>query len=118
MSECGEAGRAVRAVTDLLAEHTMGFAAAARQLPRLRGGRPVHPSTLTRWATAGISAADGRVVRLEAVRVASRWVTSSEALSRFIADLTAAPGVELVRTPAARRRASEDAARELARKGA
>jgi hypothetical protein len=118
MSECGDGERVVQAVADLLAEHTVGFAAGARTLPSLRNGRPVHPSSLMRWARTGVRTTDGRVVRLEAIRLASRWVTSTEAIARFVARLTAAPAVELARTPAARRRASDEAARELARKGA
>lgn len=65
----------------------MIFAEAAATLPAVRGKR-IHVSTLWRWATKGV-----RGVKLEAVRLGSRWMTSSEALERFaqqIADRTRA----------------------------
>jgi hypothetical protein len=37
---------------------------------------------------AGTKAPDGRVVRLEAIRLGGRWLTSVEALQRFAAALT------------------------------
>jgi hypothetical protein len=63
---------------DVLLERTMPLAQAARRLPRLRGGRRVAPSTLWRWASAGL-----RGVRLEVVRVGGTCCTSEEALRRF-----------------------------------
>ncbi len=59
-------------------------------------------------------------VRLECVRVAGRWLTSTQALSRFAARQT--PAMEddpppPPRTPGRRQRASERAAAELGRQG-
>ena len=39
-------------MSDLLAESTISFAAAARSLPACRAGRPVNPSTLWRGSRA------------------------------------------------------------------
>lgn len=102
---------------DLTGETVISFAAAASRLPRFCAGRPVAPSTLTRWATRGVRGPGGRRVRLEAARCGGRWVTSVEALARFAAALTPAPDNESSavspRTPGQRRRASEVAERQL-----
>ena len=55
---------------DPLLEEILPLAEAARRLPRLRAGRPTHPSTLWRWASRGI-----RGVRLETVRVGGTCCT-------------------------------------------
>jgi uncharacterized protein DUF1580 len=106
---------------DLSAETLMGLSAAARRFPPLRGDRPVSPSTVWRWVTAGVPLPDGRLVRLEAVRLASRWVTSVQAIDRFCAALTetwgdGTSGGPGPRTPAQRWRDSERAGRDLFRR--
>jgi hypothetical protein len=91
---------------------------AARRLPSSRQGRPVHNSCIWRWIHDGVRLPSGEVVRLEAARLAGRWLTSGPALERFLARQTpvmdtaptAAP-----RTPTQRRRASKRAERELER---
>jgi hypothetical protein len=65
---------------DPLSDSTLSLTQAARRLPRLRAGRPVHPSTLWRWALTGL-----RGVRLETAMVGGVRVTSEEALRRFFA---------------------------------
>ena len=50
-----------------------------RLLPRGRNGRPVHPQTVLRWVRRGVHG-----VRLEAVKLGGRWVTSRAALNEFI----------------------------------
>src|SRR5262245_50782224 len=104
---------------DLTTETAIGLSDAARRYPPLRGGRPVNPATILRWITDAIRARDGRCVRLEAVRVGGRWLTSVEALARFTESLSAVPAADPapVRTPAQRLRASERAAAELERVG-
>jgi hypothetical protein len=74
---------------------------------------------LFRWIRRGVKRADGTVVKLEAVRLGSRWITSREALSRFVASLTNpdSPSIDPPRTPGQRRRASERAAERLAELG-
>jgi hypothetical protein len=77
-------------VIDLSSEATLGLQEAAKILPPFRLGRPVSYPSVLRWIIQGAKSLDGRVVRLEAVRVGSRWVTSKEALQRFAERLTAA----------------------------
>jgi hypothetical protein len=56
---------------------------AATRLPSRRGGRPTHPSTVTRWMKEGIGG-----VRLEGIRIGASICTSVEALQRFFYELT------------------------------
>jgi uncharacterized protein DUF1580 len=65
---------------DPLSDTTLSLTQAAGRLPRLRAGRPVHPSTLWRWALTGL-----RGVRLETAMVGGVRVTSEDALRRFFA---------------------------------
>jgi hypothetical protein len=73
----------------------------------------------------GVRLPTGQILRLEAVRIAGHWVTSVQALERFVAAQTEAhrpdPGQHSqappVRTPTARRRASERAEKKLAEMG-
>jgi hypothetical protein len=96
-------------------EKTMSLSAAARMLPPGRGGRPVSLSCVLRWVLNGVRAKSGEVVRLEAVRLGARWVTSVEALERFTERLTPDLGAEPTRrtTAAQRTRASERAEKAL-----
>lgn len=79
------ASRETRRTVDLAHEEPLTLAEAARRLPRLRGDRKVHVSTLYRWVSRGL-----RGVRLEAVRLGRTLVTSQEALQRFAERLNAA----------------------------
>lgn len=71
--------------------------------------------TVIRWITDGYPAAGG-VVRLEAIRSGRTWVTSREAVLRFLAacDPPAHPPVE---PPAVIKRPSKSADESLARWG-
>jgi hypothetical protein len=89
---------------------------AARKFPPYRGDRPVNPSTIWRWIIDGIRRFDGKVIKLEATRVAGRWLTSQAALERFLRAQTPASETEpapVPRTPRQRTRAADRAAREL-----
>lgn len=66
-------------------EPLMPLAQAARQLPALRGGRPVNPATLRRWSAKGL-----RGVKLETLRCGGTTCTSREALQRFFSALSGA----------------------------
>jgi hypothetical protein len=55
---------------------------AARLLPKRRGGKRAHASTVWRWATAGL-----RGKRLEVLRVGGIAYTSEAALDRFFREL-------------------------------
>src|SRR5258708_3576071 len=99
---------------DIQNETTIGLSAAARRLPPNRGGRPVHPSCALRWVTVGVRV-DGQVIRLEAIRLGGRWLTSVEALQRFAEAQTPQFGgvVPMPRPPASRQRAVERAQQRL-----
>jgi hypothetical protein len=71
-----------------LTEKLRSFAEAARRLPALRGGKSVNPSTVWRWATRGVRARDGVLVRLESLKVGGTCCTSDEALLRFFRALS------------------------------
>lgn len=104
---------------DVTRETSCFVADLPRYLPKRRG-RPVHISTIMRWINHGVKGPDGRLVRLEAVRMGG-WVTSLEAVSRFTAALTPAitPHAQstLPRTPGQRERAALRAREELVRRG-
>lgn len=106
--------------TLLNGEKLLGFAAVAKRLPGHRGTGALNPSTVFRWITKGVRAANGEVVRLEAVRIGGAWRTSVEALARFSAKLTEAATARPnspttappAPTPRARRRAEEAASKQ------
>jgi len=113
-------------VPEVLAEIQAGgglsLSAAGRLFPGHRGGTSVDPSTVFRWVTKGTRTAEGRVVKLEAVRVGGRWLTSRGAVARFVAALTeaASPAGETTapsRTPQQRQKAAQRAAAALERWG-
>src|SRR5688572_6295524 len=72
----------------LLAERLIPLHDVPAIVPPARSGRPLHRSAIWRWVTKGLPGPVGQRVRLEAVRVGRRWVTSHEALARFFAGLT------------------------------
>ena len=65
-------------------ETLVNLTQAARMIPGRSGDKPLHRSTLHRWMTKGAKTADGRVVRLESVRVGGQRMTTQEALQRFL----------------------------------
>jgi hypothetical protein len=105
---------------DLQAETVISLSQAARTLPPGRRGKPVTLSCVLRWVLNGVKGPSCEKVRLEAIRVGSRWLTSREAIQRFADRLTPrldAASPALPRSAAQRQRASERAARELHRIG-
>jgi Protein of unknown function (DUF1580) len=80
-------------------------------------GRPTHLSTALRAITRGVKSTTGARVKLEALRVGGRWVTSREAVERFIMKLTGAalgePEMPAVETSAQRERELARVDREL-----
>jgi hypothetical protein len=115
-------------VPDLLSEIQTGqglsISAAGRGFPGHRGNNSIDPSTIFRWIKKGARAVDGTVVKLAALRVGGRWLTSKSAVARFVEALTAAadPGenssAPMLRSPTERQRASVRAAAFLKSKGA
>lgn len=95
---------------DIRNEHLMSLRNAAISLP----GRP-HVSTLHRWRQRGV-----RGVKLETCLVGGKRFTSLEAIERFIAATTTSGSTDdnlSVVAPATRRRAVEQAERELDQAG-
>jgi hypothetical protein len=93
---------------------------AARRIPPTRQGKPVTLSCLLRWVLSGVRGPDGQRVRLEAARLANRWVTTPGALRRFMEAQTprfATEETPTLRSSPQRRRASEQAGAELERRG-
>src|SRR5882672_11290813 len=64
-------------------EKVFPLSKASAFLPSSRLNKPVSLSCLHRWVLDGVKLADGRRVRLEALRLGGRWVTSLEAIQRF-----------------------------------
>lgn len=85
-----------------------------------RGRSRVHPSTLARWIARGVKTVDGRRVRLRAVRIASRWVTTRTWLEEFAAAQTPTFSDTDEAPPTARQcaRAADAAGRRLEALGA
>jgi hypothetical protein len=96
-------------------------AQVARRGPSTRLGKPLHSATVLRWMLKGARLQSGGRVRLEAVRLGGRWVTSAAALERFIEAQT--PSLEqgekniTPRSAGQRRRAAERAAKKLEMRG-
>ena len=108
----------IQSTQPLTGEPLITLSQAASRYPGHRGARRLHPATLTRWILRGVLALDGGRIRLEAIRVGCRWLTSEGALARFATAL-GTPGVPVpVRSPADRTTASEDAEKRLRDMGA
>jgi hypothetical protein len=115
-------------VSPLLGEIAAGqgisFPELARRFPAARGRGRLNPATAYRWALDGIALPDGGRLRLEAVRLGGRYLTTEAALLRFIAAQQAAVGAREIEaasrtaTPNQRRRAAEQAGAVLERRGA
>jgi len=101
----------------LTEEPLISLVQAAIKFPGHRGADRLHPATLTRWIQTGVRALDGRRVKLEAVRVGCRWLTSEPALRRFSEALQSMPADSPLRSPTTRQKASTRAAAELKRMG-
>lgn len=101
---------------DLTTETAIPLTQAAKLIPPGRSGRKTHLSTLLRWVEAGAAGPGGSRVRLEALRLGGRWVTSREAIQRFAEALTpalTAPSPSPSRTLKQRETDNVRAAREL-----
>jgi hypothetical protein len=100
---------------DVTVETPVPLAEATKLVPPARSGKRTHLSTLLRWILHGVKGPGGAVVRLEAMRLGSRWFTSREAVQRFSEKLT--PQIcersQPPRSPTARNKASQRAARAL-----
>jgi hypothetical protein len=82
---------------EILAGSGLNLGQAPRCFPPYRESRPVNPSTVFRWIMYGVHLRDGTRLRLEACRVGGRWLTSREAIKRFIDRQT--PNIDTDRAP-------------------
>ena len=100
---------------DVSSETIISLAECARRLPARRAGKRPHVSCIYRWTVSGC-----RGIVLESIQVGGTRCTSTAALSRFFAALTAqAQGEPVAPPPMAkdRRQATEAAEERLARAG-
>jgi hypothetical protein len=100
---------------DIRTEQLLTLSQAARLLPPSRRGRPASLSCVLRWVLSGTKDPAGNIVRLEAVRLGPKWVTSQEALQRFADRLTPRldEPTQKARTPTSRERAAIRAKKQL-----
>jgi hypothetical protein len=119
--------------TALLSENLLSLREGALRFPGYRGKR-CNAQTLARWIMDGVKLSNGDVLKLEGFRLAGRWLTTAEAITRFLvaqneawhADRTdaaesgggARASPRPPRSAGRRRVASERAARQLEKAGA
>ena len=113
----GTSGPATR-TAKLVDEGLIGLAPASRIFGTGRNGRSRHPATLTKYINVGVRLPDGKVVKLEALRIGSAFMTSRAAVLRFLAaqqptDDVADAGENQLPTPSARKRQQAAATAEL-----
>lgn len=103
----------------LLSEELLSLAGLASRIKSNRRGGSVTPQAVWRWASKGVKTSDGRVVVLETVRLAGRYLTSWPAFCRFLEAQTPAVVSMPVahRSPTNRQRQSERAAAVLTAAG-
>jgi Protein of unknown function (DUF1580) len=93
----------------LLLEAKLLLSVLAKEVPSNRVGGSVTVSALWRWISQGVQGPDGRIIRLEALRIGGRYYSSIPALHRFILAQQDAPPSEPpapARTPTKRKRSS------------
>jgi hypothetical protein len=99
------------------------FDLSSEELIRLEEAAQIcrtHFSTVYRWVLKGVPGSSGSRVRLEALRLGAKWVTTRSALQRFAEATTPRPPAESVSLPRAtakRRADSERAEKELEKLG-
>lgn len=69
--------------TRILDENPEGLTALAKRLPGSRREGNLSSQAVWRWVVRGIKLPDGRVVKLEVLRIAGRYLSSAAALRRF-----------------------------------
>jgi hypothetical protein len=104
---------------DITVEQPISLRDAAGLLPSNRKGKKVSFQCLLRWVLDGSLGPDGERIRLEALRLGNRYITSREALQRFALRLTPPEKkpTRKPRTPKQARTACEQASRELEEMG-
>jgi len=104
---------------DIFTGSTLTIHQACQVLPRGRNNSRPHFATVLSWIKRGRKAPDGTLVKLKALYISSKWVTTREDLVRFFERLT--PSAEQtplpISSPSARNKAAEQAAKEVDEKG-
>ncbi len=100
----------------LASERVFPLTKGPDHVPRLRGEKKVHRSTMSRWSKYGVRAEDGEIVFLETIRVGRTTCTSADAIQRFCERLsggssTANPPRTTVPPTRATKAASDEAER-------
>ena len=70
------------------AEAKIDLQEAAQLVPGTCRGKTIHVTTSARWVMRGVVGPTGERIRLEALKLGNRWLTSREALERFSLRLT------------------------------
>lgn len=91
-------------INEIVSGRGLSMSEAGRRVPARRGSRPTWGSTVWRWVCRGYKLPDGSIIKLEAAKMAGRWLTSEAALARFIAAVTAASTATTARIGIQRRR--------------
>jgi hypothetical protein len=104
------------AMSTLLNEQLISLSQLAARIKSHRRQGSLSTQAIWRWVTRGLMLPDGRMVKLESVRLAGRFLTSWPAFQRFLVAQT--PGEAEVlpvptRSPAKRKRAGELAGQAL-----
>jgi hypothetical protein len=104
---------------DIFEETPLSITQACQLLPEGSKGKKPSFVTVYRWILSGVKTPDGQLVKLEAVRLGGKWLTSREALQRFMDRLTpAAEAAPLpIRSPSKQKRADERVGKALDTKG-
>ncbi len=99
---------------DTNTETVLSFTEAAKGLPRRRGAKRPHVSTIYRWSSSGCKG-----VILESIQIGGTRCTSKEALARFFNALTFGEDDKCnpLQRSDRRQRAADDAMDELQREG-
>jgi len=91
------------------------------EVPKLlqlgRDGKKPHRALAWRWAHYGVKSPGGGKVRLEAIRVGKRWMTSRAAVIRFLSRTNPEGSTGKDTGPDSPRKISEDSRSTLARFG-
>src|SRR5262245_44383994 len=107
---------------DLAKETNLSLAQASHDPlfpPGRNGARPTL-SCILRWILNGVKGPSGDRIRLEAIRLGARWITSREAIQRFAERLTPRVDGQPVPTPRTatqQSKAAKRAAKELEKMG-
>lgn len=90
---------------DLVTQTGLSPNQAARLLPSYREGQPTHASRIVRAIVHGHRDPTGAIIKLEAIRFGSQWVTTAEAIQEYAERLAGRRPDSPPRRPAALRRA-------------